>query len=125
LIQEVAVETNVKILGWLYVVLGILGVLAGIAVLVILLGTGLIANDRTAFSVLAIVGVVVAAIVTIVSAPGIAAGFGLLAFRQWGRILALIVGFLNLFNFPLGTALGVYTFVSLLNPDAEILFSRH
>ena len=117
-------ETNIKILGWLYIVLGILGVLAGVFVLVILLGTGLITQDRDAMTVLSIVGVGVAALVTLISAPNIVAGIGLLKFRSWARVLALILGLLNLPGFPFGTVLGVYTFVSLLNEDASALFAR-
>ena len=116
--------TNVKVLGWLYVVLGILGVILGLGVLVILLGTGVIASDREATTVLFIVGVTVAAIMTLVSAPGIVVGVGLIKFRPWARVLALILGFLNLPGFPLGTVLGIYTFVSLLNSDAEAAFAR-
>ncbi len=117
-------ETNVKVLGWLYIVLGILGVLTGVFVLMILLGTGMISGDRTAIAVLSIVGVVVAGIMTLVSAPGIVVGVGLLKFQPWARVLALVLGFLNLPGFPLGTVLGIYTFVSLLNADAEAVFAR-
>ncbi len=116
-------KTNIKVLGWLYIVLGVLGVLTGVTVLVILLGTGLLTGDRDAMTILTIVGTIVAFITTLVSAPGIVVGIGLLKFRPWARVLALIVGFLNLFGFPLGTVLGIYTFVSLLNPDAESIFS--
>ena len=117
-------ETNVKVLGWLYIVLGILGAVTGLIVLVILLGAGLLAYDRTAMAVLTVVGLVAAGLVTLVSAPGIIVGFGLLKFQPWARVLALVLGFLNLPGFPLGTVLGIYTFVSLLNADAEAAFAR-
>jgi len=117
--------TNIKVLGWLYIVLGILGVLTGAAVLMILLGTGVIVGEREAMTVLTIVGVSVAAVVTLISAPGIVVGFGLIKFKPWARVLALVLGLLNLPGFPLGTVLGVYTFVSLLNSDAEAAFVRH
>ena len=117
-------ETNIKVLGWLYIVLGILGVLVGVTVLAILLGTGVITGDRDAMGILLIAGVAVCGAVTLISAPGIVVGIGLLRFRPWARVLALILGFLNLTGFPLGTVLGIYTFVSLLTPDAEAAFSR-
>jgi hypothetical protein len=118
------VKTNIKVLGWLYIVLGILGVLAGLTVLTILLGTGVISGDREAMGILFIVGVVVCGIVTLVSAPGIVVGLGLLKFKPWARVFALILGFLNLPGFPMGTVLGIYTFVSLLSEDAEAAFAR-
>ena len=116
-------RTNIKVLGWLYIVLGILGALAGLIVLGILLGTGVLAGDRDAMTVLTIVGFFVAGIMTLISAPGIIVGIGLLNFRSWSRVLALVLGALNLPGFPLGTMLGIYTFVSLLNEDAERLFN--
>jgi hypothetical protein len=36
----------------------------------------------------------------------------------------LILGALNLFNIPFGTALGLYTFWVLLNDEAGALFAR-
>ncbi len=50
-----------------------------------------------------------ALIVIFISVPSFIAGLGLLYKQKWAMILALIVGCLNLFSFPLGTALGVYT----------------
>lgn len=45
---------------------------------------------------------------------GLIAGLGLLQREPWGRTLALVVGFISLFNIPIGTALGVYTLWVLL-----------
>ncbi len=117
-------STNVKVLGWLYIVLGILGVLTGLGILAILLGTGVLVNDRQATAILFIVGIVVAVIMVLVSAPGIVVGAGLIKFKAWARVMALVLGLLNLPGFPLGTVLGIYTFVSLLNSDAEVAFAR-
>jgi hypothetical protein len=41
-------------------------------------------------------------------------GIALLTRRPWGRVLALIAGFLSLLSIPMGTALGVYTLWTLL-----------
>lgn len=124
-------DTNIKVLGWLYIVLGILGVLAGAFVLVILLGVGTVvgvaeggADGRMVTGIMSIVGVSVALFVTILSVPGIITGFGLLKFKSWARVLALILGILNLPGFPFGTVLGVYTLISLLTEDASILFAE-
>ena len=116
-------KDHIKILGWLYIVLGILGVLAGAVTLIVLLGTGLISGDEEAVVVLSIIGFIVAGLVTLISAPGILAGVGLLKYKSWGRVLALILGFLNLPGFPIGTALGAYTIWVLLNDEASELFA--
>lgn len=116
-------ETNVKILAWLHIVLGIVGAIIGAMVLFILLGTGLITGDREAMSILMIVGILVAVVLSIISLPGIITGVGLMNFRPWARVLALVLGLLNVLNFPFGSILAVYTFVSLLNSDTAELFA--
>ena len=44
--------------------------------------------------------------------------------QEWGRILVLVVSFFHLMSFPLGTALGVYSFVILLKEETVKLFAR-
>lgn len=119
-----AMETNVKILGWLYIVLGVLGVLVGAFVLFILLGTGIIAQDGEAMAVLSIVGLFVAGLMTVLSLPGVVTGVGLLKYQSWARVLAIILGAINLPAFPLGTALGAYSLIVLLSDETSALFAN-
>jgi hypothetical protein len=51
---------------------------------------------------------------------GALAGWGLLDRRPWARTLAIVLGVLALFDFPLGTALGVYTLWVLASSNAEM-----
>lgn len=44
-----------------------------------------------------------------IALPSLIAGWGLLNSRSWAMTLALIVGCLRLFSFPIGTAIGIYT----------------
>jgi len=57
------------------------------------------------------------------SIPEIIGGIGLLRRKEWGRILVLIVSFFNLISFPLGTVLGVYSFIILLKEETVRLFT--
>jgi phage shock protein PspC (stress-responsive transcriptional regulator) len=43
------------------------------------------------------------------AALGFIAGWGLLQREPWARIVALVLGFISLFNIPFGTVIGVYT----------------
>ena len=61
-------------------------------------------------------------LVLICAVPGIVAGIGLLKFRPWARILTIVLSALNLFNVPIGTAVGVYGLWTLLNSETEQLF---
>ena len=53
------------------------------------------------------------------------AGVGLLKYRNWARILAIILGgfkVLNITAFPISTAVGIYTLVVLLSDESSTLF---
>ncbi len=45
----------------------------------------------------------------VIALPSLIAGWGLLNNKSWAMLLALIVGCLRLFSFPIGTAIGIYT----------------
>ena len=63
---------------------------------------------------------VIAILLVAKAALGFIAGWGLLQYERWARILALILGFISLFtNIPFGTALGIYTMWVLLSSDSE------
>ena len=115
-------ETHVKVLGWLYIILGVLGLLGALFLVFLMGGIGLVSNDRTAFAVLTIVAIAVGAFLFLVSVPGIIAGFGLLAYKSWARILGIILGILNLPGFPTGTVLGAYTLYVLLDDETAGMF---
>lgn len=51
-----------------------------------------------------------------------AAGLGLLQYRSWARILAIILGIINLILFPIGTAVGLYTLIIMYNEETKVLF---
>lgn len=59
-----------------------------------------------------------------VSAVGLIGGFGLLTRAPWGRTLTLVAGFLELLNFPIGTALGIYAIWVLLSTGSEDEYRR-
>jgi hypothetical protein len=115
-------ENHVVILGWLHVGAGAIFAVMGIFVFTFFTGIGVAADDPEAFPVLATVGASVALLLLVLSLPGLLAGFGLLKRRAWARILAIVVGFLQLVNFPIGTAIGAYTLWILFDEQAAEVF---
>jgi hypothetical protein len=115
-------DTHIKVLGWLYIVLGVLGILAAVIVFIAVFGGGLLSGDQEAITVTAIVGTIVAGIILLLSLPGVIVGAGLLRFRPWARVLALVLGILNLPGFPVGTILGVYSLWALLTEEGARYF---
>ena len=63
-------------------------------------------------------------VLIVLSIPGIIAGIGLLKRKEWARILTLILSALDLFNFPLGTALGIYSIWALVQPEVMVEFKK-
>ncbi|MBS1874681.1 MAG: hypothetical protein JSU00_15810 [Acidobacteria bacterium] len=124
-------QQHVKILGWLNIVYGGLGVLAGIIVFAVLGGVaGFIQQvdsshdaDQAAV-ILPIIGVGILVFLLVLSAPAIIAGWGLLSFRPWARVLTIILSALHLLSIPFGTALGVYGLWVLLQAETEPMFRQ-
>ncbi|MGH9461398.1 MAG: hypothetical protein ACRD1X_09280 [Vicinamibacteria bacterium] len=125
-------EQHVKVLGVLYIVLGALGIVAASLCLLIFGGAagivGIVAHHepdaRIAVPILGAIGVGVFLFLLVVSLPGIIAGYGLLRFRPWARILAIVLSALNLLNFPLGTLIGAYGLWIMLSAETEPLFRK-
>jgi hypothetical protein len=125
------VAEHVKILGILHVVYGMLGILAGIIVMLVFGGlAGLVSvadhsgDARIAIPILGGIGAFVFILLLVLSLPGIIAGFGLIELQPWARILTIVLSALELMSVPLGTVLGIYGLWVLLSPGGEQLFRR-
>ena len=57
--------------------------------------------------------------ISLASIVGVIAGWGLLSWKPWARVLTIVISFLHLLNFPLGTALGIYSLWVLLPAESE------
>jgi hypothetical protein len=121
-------ETHIKIVAILHIVLGSVTILIGLAMMLLFGGlAGLLGayNTRDAVPIAGIVGWIGGLILIVLIAigvPGIIAGIGMLQFRPWGRILGIIVSALDLVHMPFGTALGIYGLWALLSREGEMLF---
>ncbi len=110
-------DTHIKIVGWLWIVNGVLSILMIIIGLIIANANVPSAQD----AVLVTSGVLCCFIPGI--AADFAAGYGLLKYMGWARILAIILGIINLFLPPIGTAVGIYTLIIMFNEETKSLFS--
>jgi asparagine N-glycosylation enzyme membrane subunit Stt3 len=113
---------HVRNLGWCFIIYSGFLFMIAVIVAVILGGAGALSGDRQSMLITGTVAVAVASILVVLSLPGLIAGFGLLKFRPWARILALIIGAVHVFSFPFGTALCIYAFWVLLNVQTPPLF---
>ena len=122
-------QTHIKTLGILHIVFGALGVCLGLGFLLLFGGiAGIVGiadesgEGLLAIPILGIVGTIIFVISLLLSLPGIIAGYGLITFKPWARIVALVLSFFHILNVPFGTALGVYGMWVLFSPEATAMF---
>lgn len=117
-------DRHVHLIGILWIVYGIMGLLFAFIVFLVLFGVSFIPDMGTiAPGILRLSAWIASLFFLALALPQILAGIGLMKRKEWGRILALIVSFFHLVSFPLGTALGIYSFVILLKPETITLFN--
>jgi len=134
------VKASLDVLGVLYLVWGAMIFLFGVlfgglymliggGVGVLLGGLGAATGDGEALMVglinavvFIVIGLIALVIAAVIALPSLAAGWGIRNRKPWARIVALVVGGLSLPSVPLGTALGVFAFVTLLKPEAAAEF---
>lgn len=118
------VQDHVRLLGVLWMAMGALNAVGGVVLVIVantIFGRGLgwvgpAANSAPFLHpLLTFLGIVI----LLKAVAAFAAGWGLLQRESWARLLALVVGFLSLFNPPFGTALGIYTLWVFLPANAE------
>jgi hypothetical protein len=124
------VTTHVKVLGWLFIVFGVFYVMLAFGSSMVM---GILASfvasqgDPDAAigaTVLGLTGGAFFIFWLCVGIPGILAGWGLLNYKPWARILAIVLSAIRLINIPIGTVLGVYGLWVLFNKETETLFAR-
>jgi hypothetical protein len=122
--------TQLEFLGVLFIVWGLLTTLIGLSTLALGIGAVAIitsagrggASGQVAASVTAAIFMLLAIIAILWGAAHIIVGFPLRRRQPWARIMALILGSVDLLLLPYGTALGVYALWILLNERGKRLF---
>lgn len=117
-------EKHINVVASLQIGLSILGIFMAGLFFALFHIIGDVSGDREAQLVLSIIANVIMVIVTILAIPGIIAGIGLFKRKEWARILTLIISVINAINFPIGTAVGVYSIWALVQPEVVDLFKK-
>lgn len=117
-----AKDTHIQVVGWLFVAHGVLLLLGAAGTLICFVASGLFSGNVVHTLVSPIVGIVVMAVMAVFALPSLLTGRGLLEGKSWARVVAMILAVFAFFNFPLGTALCIYTFWVLWGRDADSYF---
>lgn len=121
-------ETHVKIIAVLHIILGGMGVFAAAVVLVLMGGWAAFESNQAnveAGTVPIISGAVgfIFLVLILLWLPGIIGGVGLLRLAPWSRVFMIVISALDLLSFPFGTALGVYGLWALTQPQTKALLA--
>ena len=115
-------KQHVIAVAWLQIGLSIVWMLVMFTVALLLWGIGLSTHDRDVVEILTIIAPIIIVFGILTAVPSIIGGIFLLKFKEWSRILVIIISFIDLIIFPIGTAVGIYSLWVLLNKETIKLF---
>ena len=123
-------RSHVDFLGVLFIVWGLLTVVVGLSTLALgVSAVALIASASRSAGGQVAAGLTAAAFTTLAfiamlwGAAHVIVGVPLRRYTPWARLLALMLGSVDLLLLPYGTALGVYALYVLLNEKGKALFA--
>ena len=114
--------SQVKVIGWIYTVIGALKSISGLCTAGIIFAGGLFSGEETAVLTTGIIALLMVGLAFIFAIPGFITGIGLLKLKRWARILAVVLAVLCLPVFPLGTAFGIYVLYVMFDNETRMIF---
>jgi hypothetical protein len=126
------VTKYVGALGVTFLVWGVIQFIAAVVFTLLYTGLGAVmgiagsqGGDQSGLvmgGVMASVGGCLGCVIGVMAIPNVLAGIGIRGHRKWGRILGIVMGALALTSFPIGTAIGIFALVVLLDKEVGATF---
>ena len=117
-------EKHINIVAALQIGLSIFNLLIAFLIFTVLKLVGGFVDDANGATILSLIADVLAIVFIIISIPGILAGMGLYKRKEWARVLSLILSVIEIFSFPFGTAIGIYSIWVLIQPETITEFNN-
>ena len=117
-------EKHINIVAALQIGLSIFNLLIAFLIFTVLKLVGGFVDDANGATILSLIADVLAIVFIIISVPGILAGMGLYKRKEWARVLSLILSVIEIFSFPFGTAIGIYSIWVLIQPETITEFNN-
>ena len=116
-------DAHVKVLGWILIISSLFMAIPALSLFLFpgMMRMGMIPRSFP-FAGPVFTGIAL----TFITIPtvNIIAGIGLMKYREWARILTLILAAFMLIGFPFGTAIGIYAFWVLLSSEGSAAYRR-
>lgn len=117
-------EKHINIVAALQIGLSIFNLLIAFLIFTVLKVVGGFIDDANGATILSLIADILSIIFIIISFPGILAGMGLYKRKEWARVLTLGLSIIEIFSFPFGTAIGIYSIWALIQPEAIAEFKQ-
>src|SRR5438477_1678351 len=120
-------DNKINTVGILWMVLGILSILG--AIFMVISGGAFMAgsmhgtDQQAGGAIFAGIMWIIAAFVAVIGIIEFLAGSAPRKHRPWARVAIIVLSIINLFAFPIGTIVAIYSLVVLLSADAKPLFA--
>ena len=118
-------EKHINVVAALQIGFSIFNLFIAFLIFTVLKLVGGFIDDANGATVLSIIADVLAIVFIIISVPGILAGMGLYKRKEWARILTLVLAVIEIFSFPFGTAIGIYSIWVLIQPETISAFNAN
>ncbi len=116
-------KKHVTVVGALHIGFAILGLIGALATYLSLnFAQSFVSGEDIPVKVLTAIKIFVPGLITVVSLLSIVGGIGLFSYKEWARILIIVMSAINCLNVPIGTAKGVYSIWALLQDETIRLF---
>ncbi|MEX0983137.1 MAG: hypothetical protein WD577_02555 [Bacteroidales bacterium] len=122
--ETIKAKNHVNLVAVLHIVFGALTIAGAIILLFLIqIGSHYIPEDEAlAKEIVGSIGYLLAGIIAFFGLFDLLAGASLYSYRQWSRIIVIIISAINCLNIPIGTAKGVYSIWALMQPEVQELF---
>ena len=121
--DESKMKKHVTAVGAIQIGFGILGLIGALIIFFALsFAKGIVGNDEIPTIVLGALAIGLPLLIGFFSTLGLVGGIGLLSYKNWSRILVMIIAAMGCIMIPIGTLIGVYSIWVLMQDDTIKLF---
>lgn len=118
-------EKHINIVAALQIGLSIFNLMIALVIFTVLKLVGGFVDEQNANTILSLIADILAFLFIVISIPGIIAGLGLYKRKEWARLLSLVLSIFEVFSFPIGTAIGIYSIWALVQPETVSAFNNN